>query len=101
MKNLGKFSISEYTITKEIWDAVKDWAKDNGYSDLSVGCGKGRKPVGNITWFDAVKFSNALSEFVGLQPCYFVNGEVYRTGIADDVEVKENKGYRLPTTEEW
>jgi len=101
MKKLEKFSISEYTITKEIWDAVKVWAKEKGYSDLSVGCGKGKKPVGNITWFDAVKFSNALSEFVGLEPCYFVNGEVYRVGNCDEVEVKDTNGYRLPTASEW
>lgn len=101
MKNIRKFSISEFTITKEIWDAVKAWAKDNGYTDLSCGYGKGRKPVGNITWFDAVKFSNALSEFMGLEPCYYVEGEIYRNGKADDVEVKANNGYRLPTAEEW
>lgn len=101
MKNLGKFSISEYTVTKEIWDAVRLWAKDNGYTDLSVGCGKGRKPVGNITWFDSVKFTNALSEFMDLKPCYCINGKVYRTGIADSIEVVDNNGYRLPTAEEW
>lgn len=101
MKSLKNFSISEYEITKEIWDALRLWAKDNGYTDLSVGSGKGRKPVGNITWYDAVKFSNALSEFMGLEPCYYTKDKIYKSGDLDDIEVRNTKGYRLPRAEEW
>ncbi len=103
MKNLTCFSISEYTITKEVWDAVRLWGKEHGYDDLSVGRGVGRQPVGCISWYDAVKFCNALSEFVGLSPCYYTGGAVYRSGRADlaPSDVRDTNGYRLPTAEEW
>ncbi len=100
MKDLGKFSIGEYTITKEIWDAVCLWAQEHGYDDLTAGWGKGKKPVGGITWFDAVKFTNALSEMANLSPCYYVDGEIYKNGEAEPT-VQDNGGYRLPTAEEW
>lgn len=101
MKKLDMFSVSEYEITKEIWDAVHLWAKDNGYGDLSIGSGRKKQPVGNITWYDAVKFCNALSEFMGLEPCYYVNNSIYKNGCSDDVEEKSANGYRLPSSDEW
>jgi sulfatase modifying factor 1 len=51
-------------------------------------------PVNNVTFFDAVRFCNALSKRVGLEPCYAVQGQ----------DVKWNRaasGYRLPTEAEW
>jgi len=102
MIKLENFSVSRYPVTKIQWDAVRLWAKDKGYTDLSTGRGKGRQPVGCVTWYDAVKFLNALSELSGLEPVYRVNGEVYRTGIADLEDFdKSANGYRLPMKEEW
>jgi len=102
MIKLENFSVSRYPVTKIQWDAVRLWAKDKGYTDLSTGRGKGRQPVGCVTWYDAVKFLNALSELSGLEPVYRVNGEVYGTGIADLEDFdKSANGYRLPMKEEW
>lgn len=102
---VNDFYIDEYLVTKRDWDSIRLWAKENSYSDLSVGRGKGKQPIGCITWYDAVKFCNALSEFSGLTPVYYDdNGEVYRNGNLDLSENNVDKnadGYRLPFREEW
>ena len=51
-------------------------------------------PVTDITWYDAIRYCNALSEKEGLTPCYTIS----------DTAVTWNKsanGYRLPTEAEW
>ena len=51
-------------------------------------------PVENVTWLDAIKYCNKLSENEGLDPCYKINdSEVTCTLSAN--------GYRLPTEAEW
>ncbi|WP_416563401.1 formylglycine-generating enzyme family protein [Nocardia testacea] len=53
-----------------------------------------RLPVDSISWNDAVRFCNALSERDGLTPAYRLGDEkVTWLGSAD--------GYRLPTEAEW
>jgi len=52
------------------------------------------RPVEEVSWFDAVRFCNALSLRVGLVPCYRIDG--------DKVEWnRQADGYRLPTEAEW
>lgn len=105
MISLKNFFIDEYLVTKKDWDAIRLWAKDNGYFDMSVGRGKDKQPVGCITWYDAVKFCNALSEFAGFKPFYYDDeGRVYRNGNLDLSEKNTDKtadGYRIPYREEW
>ncbi len=51
-------------------------------------------PVETITWYDAIRYCNALSEAEGLTPCYTIT----------DTEVTWDRsadGYRLPTEAEW
>ncbi|WP_437537299.1 SUMF1/EgtB/PvdO family nonheme iron enzyme [Sorangium sp. So ce726] len=51
-------------------------------------------PVINVSWEDAIRFCNALSERDGLTPAYRVDGgEVHWDRSAE--------GYRLPTEAEW
>jgi formylglycine-generating enzyme required for sulfatase activity len=50
-----------------------------------------RRPVENVSWWDAVRFCNALSRHESLTPAYGGDGE-WDTS-AD--------GYRLPTEAEW
>jgi len=105
MNKITTFYMAPTLVTKEQWDAVTLWAKENGYTDLTNGRNIGKQPVGNITWFDAVKFCNAASELAGLQPVYTrEDGSVYRTGFCDEpiiAPVSEKNGYRLPTSAEW
>ena len=59
-------------------------------------------PVDSVSWFDAARLANALTEYVNLQteseltPCY----EVYFDS-AIPLSVFECDGYRLPTNAEW
>ncbi len=55
----------------------------------------GNRPVDGVTWLDAVKYCNALSERDGLKPFYLI--------VGDDVSVPDRTGhgYRLPTEAEW
>lgn len=52
------------------------------------------RPVEMVSWYDAVRFCNALSLSEGLEPSYSIDG----------TEVTWNRdanGYRLPTEAEW
>ena len=52
-------------------------------------------PVGAISWFDAIRFANQLSEIEGLEQCYLINGDKVSW------HNKACKGWRLPTEAEW
>jgi formylglycine-generating enzyme required for sulfatase activity len=66
---------------------------------------QGRRPVENVTWFDAVYFSNKLSERAGLTPVYTITDIVRETDqqitSATVTANWNNNGYRLPTETEW
>jgi formylglycine-generating enzyme required for sulfatase activity len=51
-------------------------------------------PVQNVSWFDAVKFANALSKKEGLRTAYRISGKSVSWN-------KSANGYRLPTEAEW
>ena len=58
----------------------------------------------NISWFDAVRFCNQLSEVLGLLPCYAIANEKVTWGRDADGFVTWNRdadGFRLPTEAEW
>jgi formylglycine-generating enzyme required for sulfatase activity len=54
-------------------------------------------PVERVSWFDAVRFCNALSERCGLSPAYTI-GEGDRPEVSCDLS---SSGLRLPTEAEW
>ena len=74
--------VNEVTLSQ--WQAVYYWAKDNGYTDLPAGTGKGpNHPVQTVTWHDCVKWCNARSEQAGKTPVYYTNDAqttIYKTG---------------------
>jgi formylglycine-generating enzyme required for sulfatase activity len=100
---LRAYKIGETEVTWGQWQEVRDWAVNNGYSDLAgVGAGKGSDhPVHSVNWYDVVKWSNAASEKIGLEPVYYVSGAVYRTGEGSPFIDYSKSGYRLPTEAEW
>ncbi|MGX1885924.1 formylglycine-generating enzyme family protein [Streptomyces sp. NPDC055287] len=55
-----------------------------------------RLPVEGVSWLDAVRFCNALSESEGLAPAYRLDADAERTGWDPSAD-----GYRLPTEAEW
>lgn len=118
---LSAFEITNYEIVKGLWNDVASWAENRGYdiapveedtisilgTELPYSDGL---PIVNITWFDALKFCNALSEKQGLTPGYYMDdtkATVYRQGTVDAATYNranvdwEATGYRLPTEPEW
>lgn len=63
-------------------------------SQQQVKSTNGENPVVNISWNDAIRYCNWLSEKEGLTP-------VYQIGIGAVVSQLDNNGYRLPTEAEW
>ena len=52
------------------------------------------KPVEMVSWFDAIRFCNRLSEMLNVEPAYEI--------IKDIVHWNKNAvGFRLPTESEW
>jgi sulfatase modifying factor 1 len=62
----------------------------------NTGAPSDQRPAENVSWFDAIRFCNTLSERDGLTPAYEAGPQ------AGQVEwVSRADGYRLPTEAEW
>ena len=114
-QTVATFQIGKYEVTWGEWKEVRAWAVVNGYSDLAGVEGTypdgaaDNFPVGNVTWYDVVKWCNARSEKEGLTPVYLVSGAVFKTGQSVPMSAigialvlnSSANGYRLPTEAEW
>lgn len=109
------FAISCYEVTQELFYAVMgfnpsyygkdepgEWeGGDNTYSY------NGKRPVEQVTWYDAVAFCNELTKkTLGPDECYYIiqNQSTNESGNITSATVTINegkKGYRLPTEAEW
>ncbi|ERP30830.1 SUMF1/EgtB/PvdO family nonheme iron enzyme [Chitinivibrio alkaliphilus] len=81
--SLSSFSIGKYPITQREYFAVMGENPSEVTGDTL--------PVTNISWYDAVRYCNALSIKEGYDP-------VYDTSWVADFS---KNGYRLPTEAEW
>ncbi len=106
--NLRDFQIGKAEVTGALWSDVYNWAIKNGYRfnrDTGVNVGT-NKPVIEVSWEDAVIWTNAYSEKSGLQPVYFgSDGKVFKKEAkwpyTNKVRPIKGNGYRLPTDIEW
>ena len=82
------FYIGKYEVTQKEYEFIMG---ENPSQHYSVGY---NYPVYYVSWQEAVKYCNKLSEKEGLDLCYTING----TNVSCDFT---KNGYRLPTEAEW
>ncbi|WP_431729833.1 formylglycine-generating enzyme family protein [Verrucosispora sp. TAA-831] len=83
--DVGPYRLAAYPVTRAGYASV-----------VGVPCAAGerRRPMETVSWWDAVRFCNALSRVDGLRPAYRIDGEDVGWDSGAD-------GYRLPTEAEW
>jgi formylglycine-generating enzyme required for sulfatase activity len=98
--SLGPYRLGKFTVSREFWGALMDREDSE----------RGEFPAAGLSWREAAVFCNRLSETLGLDPVYYLQGEPLReaskvmaadTG-ADRILMREDAGgLRLPTEAEW
>lgn len=94
------FALSETEVTQAQYQAVMG-NNPSGHKDTPDSA---QHPVEAVSWFDAVKYCNRLSELEGRKPCYTVQTEEGEHGAKfERVEWPDASctAYRLPTEAEW
>jgi uncharacterized repeat protein (TIGR02543 family) len=131
------YEIGETEVTYELWHKVRSWAETNGYAfydnpgregssassnNTTPGVNK-QEPVTMVTWYDAVVWLNALTEWVNaktgsnFEPVYYYDNTYAANKVAKNSNPSLNftkvyqyssaytkpgaDGFRLPEIDEW
>ncbi len=107
---LSPYSMGQYLVTQELYEAVMNSGKNYDYNSTD----EGKHPAYYVSWYDAITFCNKLSLLMGKELCYTVNDitdwaalayssiptSTDNTWNAAVCDITKN-GYRLPTEAEW
>ena len=117
----GDLWVAETELTYMLWSEISKWAIENGYtltqfaqpgSDVDF---SSTHPVTRVCWYDAVVWSNALTEYYNLHNgdrtdysyAYLIGGEPIRNAEIDNPDFEDMSvntsatGFRIPTNAEW
>lgn len=86
--DLAPYRLAAFPTTQAQFAQLTGRRPSSGHGD--------RWPVEGVSWWDAVRFCNALSRREGLTPAYRLDADA--EGIEWDTSAD---GYRLPTEAEW
>ena len=107
------FWMGVHPITQEQWERVMGSNPSEFNANPAPGEVQERRPVENVSWYDAILFANRLSILEGLTPAYSINGstnpddwgEVPHWVVSETwnaVQIVEGStGWRLPTEAQW
>ena len=95
---VSAFAIGKYPVTRKQYREVMAENPSFHQGELK----EWERPVEQVSWFDAVRFCNRLSEKVGRKQCYRITEPEAGSEAQPEVEWdREADGYRLPTEAEW
>jgi len=109
---LGGFYMGKYEVTQEQYQAVMGNNPSYFPSSPASGEVQSKRPVEQVSWYDALVFCNKLSMKEGLSPAYKISGSTdpaswgtvptssNSTWNAVEI-VSGSTGYRLPTEAQW
>lgn len=87
---VNAFLLSKFEVSQDLWEKVMG-VNPSQHTGATL-------PVENISWYDAIRFCNALSKASGLQEVYSITE---KDGQIEVRWTREADGYRLPTEAEW